>query len=129
MGNRAGSPNKNKAFLLNRLQDMYGEDFHPIMKIAANCNELQIGLDEMEAPDEDASLEQLIDYREGRVAAITRANAEWSRIAEYTEPKLKAIELVADVGIDVRDGNRDSRYDRPGLVGHIAVDTRGLNLA
>ena len=37
MPSRAGSPNKNKAFLLNRLQDMYGDDFHPIMRMAENA--------------------------------------------------------------------------------------------
>ena len=33
MLSRLGSPNKNKRFLLNGLQDMYGKDFHPIMKM------------------------------------------------------------------------------------------------
>ena len=37
MPSRLGSPNKNKKFLLNRLQDMYGQDFHPIMKMAENA--------------------------------------------------------------------------------------------
>ena len=37
MPSRLGSPNKNKKFLLNRLQDMYGKDFHPIMKMAENA--------------------------------------------------------------------------------------------
>ena len=37
MPSRLGSPNKNKKFLLNRLQDMYWQDFHPIMKMAENA--------------------------------------------------------------------------------------------
>ena len=37
MPSRLGSPNKNKRFLLNRLQDIYGKDFHPIMKMAENA--------------------------------------------------------------------------------------------
>ena len=37
MPSSLGSPNKNKKFLLNRLQDMYGQDFHPIMKMAENA--------------------------------------------------------------------------------------------
>ena len=37
MPSRLGSPNRNKKFLLNRLQDMYGRDFHPIMKMAENA--------------------------------------------------------------------------------------------
>ena len=37
MPSRLGSPNKNKKFLLNRLQAIYGQDFHPIMKMAENA--------------------------------------------------------------------------------------------
>jgi len=37
MPGRLGSPNKNKKFLLNRLQYMYVQDFHPIMKMAENA--------------------------------------------------------------------------------------------
>ena len=37
MPSRLGSPNRNKKLLLNRLQDMYGQDFHPIMKMAENA--------------------------------------------------------------------------------------------
>ena len=37
MPSRLGSCNKIKKFLLNRLQDMYGDDFHPIMKMAENA--------------------------------------------------------------------------------------------
>jgi len=42
MARPSGSPNKNKSFLLNRLQAMYGKDFHPIIKIAENCVELRV---------------------------------------------------------------------------------------
>ena len=35
-----GVPNKNKKFLLSRLQDMYGESFHPIMKMAEAASKL-----------------------------------------------------------------------------------------
>ncbi len=34
MASRLGSPNKNKQFLLKKLQDMYGKEFDPIMKMA-----------------------------------------------------------------------------------------------
>ena len=37
MPSRLGSPNKNKKFLLNRLQDMYGDDFHPVVMTAGNA--------------------------------------------------------------------------------------------
>jgi len=78
MPSRAGSPNKNKSFLLNRLQDMYGDDFHPILKMAGNA----VAIQEMVDDNEEA---ESIDYY--------RANQAWDQVAQYTEPKLKAIEI------------------------------------
>lgn len=109
MASRKGSPNRNKSFLLNRLQDMYGEDFHPIIKIAENCVELQDNADSIEVPELTEAptvdeVEAKIDAQKARVKSIQLANAEWSRIAEYTEPKLKATELSGpnggDIGVD-----------------------------
>lgn len=85
MPSRKGSPNRNKSFLLNRLQDMYGDDFHPIIKIAENCVALQEEADNLEDIDK-------------KHIALKSANAEWSRIAEFTEPKLKATELTGPEG-------------------------------
>ena len=76
---RIGIPNKNKKFLLARLQDMYGEQFHPIMKMA-----------------EAASKLDYIAEEEGDVAALTASVNAWGKIAEYTEPKLKAVEIRSD---------------------------------
>lgn len=89
---RLGSPNKNKKFLLARLQDMYGEQFHPIMKMA-----------------EAASKLDYIAEQEGNVAALTAALNGWGKIAEYTEPKLKAVEVRADDSAIVRVSRR--RFD------------------
>jgi hypothetical protein len=89
---RLGSPNKNKKFLLARLQDMYGEQFHPIMKMA-----------------EAASKLDCIAEQEGDVAALTAALNGWGKIAEYTEPKLKAVEVRADDSTIVRVSRR--RFD------------------
>jgi hypothetical protein len=85
MPSRAGSPNKNKAFLLNRLQDMYGDEFHPIMRMAEQAAKLH----NHAAQSEDTNdLKASIDA--------------WDKIAQYTEPKLKAteIDLYADVTVD-----------------------------
>ena len=41
MARRAGIPEKNKAFLNNRLKAMYGDDFEPVMKMAQNAVVLQ----------------------------------------------------------------------------------------
>ena len=78
---RLGIPNKNKKFLLNRLQDLYGEQFHPILKMA-----------------EAASKLDYIAEEEGDVTALNAAVNAWSKVAEYTEPKLKAVEIRADEG-------------------------------
>ena len=78
---RIGIPNKNKKFLLARLQDMYGEQFHPILKMA-----------------EAASTLDYIAEEEGDVTALNAAVNAWSKVAEYTEPKLKAVEIRADEG-------------------------------
>ena len=89
---RLGSPNKNKKFLLARLQDMYGEQFHPIMKMAETASKLDY-----------------IAEQEGDVAALTAALNGWGKIAEYTEPKLKAVEVRADDSTIVRVSRR--RFD------------------
>ena len=75
MPSSLGSPNKNKNFLLNRLQDMYGNDFHPIMKMAENAVRLH----------DIASRNDTIDD-------LKRSIDAWDRIAKYTEPKLKVMD-------------------------------------
>ena len=89
---------KNKKFLLKRLQDMYGESFHPIIRMAERANQLdEIAVDE---PD-PITLKASIDA--------------WDKIANYTEPKLKAVEVWSDdQGLTVSiqrkrfDGNKES---------------------
>ena len=85
MPSRAGSPNKNKAFLLSRLQEMYGDQFHPIMRMA----------------EQAAKLHNLASNSEERDDLKSSIDA-WDKIAQYTEPKLKAteIDLLADVTVD-----------------------------
>ena len=75
MPSRLGSPNKNKKFLLNRLQDMYGDDFHPIMKMAENAMTLHELASKTNATHD-----------------LSRSIDAWDRIAKYTEPKLKAVD-------------------------------------
>ena len=72
MPSRKGSPNRNKAFLLKRLQDMYGEEFHPIMKMADI------------AADDDNDIRLRFDA--------------WKEIAKYTEAQLKAVEITGEDG-------------------------------
>ena len=58
---------------------MYGSDFHPILRLADNA----VRLDEMAKESND-------------VTAIRASVDAWDRIAQYTEPKLKAVEVKAD---------------------------------
>lgn len=82
---------KNKKFLMTRLQDMYGKDFHPIMQMAKNASTLQKIADDhaegkitMEKDDKDN-----IVITDATTSAIN-ANQAWDKIAPYTEPKLTA---------------------------------------
>lgn len=101
MGSRAGCPNRNKEFLLKRLQDMYGDDFDPIIKMAYNCMTLQGIADKanqqtVEAQkdkDEDTSI--TIDI-ELLTSSAKNAIDGWDKVAQYVQPKLKAIELSSD---------------------------------
>jgi hypothetical protein len=86
MPSRAGSPNRNKAFLLDRLRDMYGDDFHPIMRMAENAVTLH---DQARGTMDAADLKASIDA--------------WDKIAQYTEPKLKASEVNLNAKIEATE--------------------------
>ena len=75
MPGRLGSPNKNKKFLLNRLQDMYVDDLHPIMKMSEDAISWNDTIDDLK-----------------------RSIDAWDRIAKYTEPKLKAVNCCYEEG-------------------------------
>ena len=76
---RLGSPNKNKRFLLDRLQDMYAKEFHPIIKMAEHAMTLH------ELASKTKSMDDL-----------SRSIDAWDRIAKYTEPKLKVTECYPE---------------------------------
>lgn len=79
MARPEGSPNKNKAYLMARLQEMYGDEFHPIMNMAKNAHDYQKAIDGL--------------GEEEKVPMIPEANKLWEGIAQYVEPKLKAVEM------------------------------------
>jgi hypothetical protein len=64
---------------------MYGDQFHPIMRMA----------------EQAAKLHNLASISEERDDLKSSIDA-WDKIAQYTEPKLKAteIDLLADVTVD-----------------------------
>ena len=92
MARTKGAVGKNKAFLMARLQDMYGDQFHPILRIAENANRL----DELSRVEND-------------VATIKAATDAWAKIAEYTEPKLSAVTIENDSSLTVSVQRK--RYD------------------
>lgn len=78
-GRPRGSQSKNSQFLLKRLQDMYGADFDPVMRMAENVVKLE------EAAKEEPSVD-------GYNSCI----AGWDKVARYVCPTLKAIEISGD---------------------------------
>jgi hypothetical protein len=104
MARTKGAVGKNKAFLMSRLQDMYGERFHPILRIAENANRL----DELSQVEND-------------VATIKAATDAWAKIAEYTEPKLSAVTIENDSSLTVSVQRK--RYD----AGAISNDTDSVD--
>ena len=100
MPSRAGSPNRNKSFLMNRLQDMYGDDFHPIMNMAANAKLLH---EKANATQDPGDLKASIDA--------------WDKIAQYTEPKLKASEISLEANL------KATQVDMLGVDGVDGADT------
>ena len=97
MARTFGSTNKNKDRLFKALRKEYGEDFDPILVMAKNSHEMQLTLDAFMTQDDDT---EIVDC-EGEVTTarllamkmIPEVNKEWSRIAEYVTPKLKAVEV------------------------------------
>ena len=85
MARPKGALGKNKAFLLNRLQAMYGKSFDPVMRMA----EQAVTLDKLALEDPS-----VMNQRESIHA--------WGKIAEFVTPKLKATEITTgDNGLTV----------------------------
>ena len=96
MARPTGSKNKNTQFLLNRLQEMYGADFNPILKMAENATRLQKQVDKQ--------LDESLIYeteKGGKDSTIRLANDEWAKIAPYVSPKLKSVEMELGEGVDI----------------------------
>lgn len=97
MARPKGSVARSKTRLVSLLRQQYGEDFHPIMRMAKHAVELDRLIEE--SPQEAA---------ENGVSRMDAINA-WDKVAAYTEPKLKALEITAEVsdGRDKSDAIRD----------------------
>ena len=90
MARRPGALSKNKVYLMNRLQEMYGDDFHPIMQMAKNAHYLQKEIDDRRLLLADA--EKDAEHEPDTFAVKTVIDA-WDKVAQYVQPKLKAIEI------------------------------------
>lgn len=101
---RAGSPNKNKQRLLNALKNEYGEDFEPVMQMAKNASRLQAIADEFYEGDkaeiESSDIDGGVKVSD-KISTARVAQDAWDRIAQYTTPKLKSIEISGDPGAPI----------------------------
>lgn len=89
-GRPSGSESKNTKFLMNRLKEMYGEDFEPVMMAAKNAKHMQDIAD-----SEEAKALELND----RIDMHKKTAETWDRVSQYTNPKLKAIELSGEIEV------------------------------
>jgi len=75
---------------------MYGDDFHPIMRMAENAVTLH---DQARGTMDTADLKLSIDA--------------WDRIAQYTEPKLKASEVNLNAMVQATEVDMSGVQDMP----------------
>lgn len=91
---------RNSRFLLKRLQAMYGDDFHPIIKNAENATALQEIADEIcsdrKALGDHSSEGEKLKGQE--IAARKAASDAWEKLSPYFQPKLKQVEVTQDEG-------------------------------
>jgi hypothetical protein len=102
MARTKGSVNKNKDFLMKRLQDMYGEDFDPILMAAKNAYEMN-NLAQLELTEEQMAEMDGVDLVRVTEAVFNRKKecvTAFDRIAQYVQPKLKAVEIDMTVSGD-----------------------------
>ena len=122
MSGKKGMVHKNKQFLLKRLQDMYGNDFDPVMQMSANAVKLQSLVDSV-FDDSNATPKEKLEV-------LILAISAWEKPAQYTNAKLRAMEVTG--GIEVRQhralsemlsqieelGQLRSHRDTEGVVSH-----------
>jgi hypothetical protein len=91
----AGAPNRNKRGLKAQLKRQYGEEFDVIMMMAENCNTLhKIARAHQPEGAVTAGDAELIDAS----SSAKTANDALEKLAQYVEPKLKAIEISGEEG-------------------------------
>lgn len=109
MARQPGTAARNKAFLQKRLKDMYGDDFEPVMKMAENAVFLQSVAKRFQDEIVDSiKAGALVDSALDQATESTNtAIAAWDRIAKYTTPQLKQIEIHGDVDATIHKPMQD----------------------
>lgn len=109
-----GSRNRNVKFLHQRLKEMYGEDFDPVMMAAKNAYEMN-KMASFDLTEEDmegmevAEKIKLTDISFNRKKECVNA---WEKIAQYVAPRLKAIEHSQDPENPITDlSNSELKQD------------------
>ena len=95
-GRPAGVANKNKRGLSVRLKQQYGKDFDVIMMMAQNC----LTLHEIANTHREGLVSENVDgskYIDASTSSKT-ANEALEKLAQYIEPKLKAVEITGVEG-------------------------------
>ena len=98
MSRPAGSPNKNKRGLKAQLKAKYGEDFDVIMMMGQNCVTLhKIAMDhargKVTMDESDNGKINVVDAS----SSAKIANEALDKLAQYIEPKLKAVEVTGEI--------------------------------
>ncbi len=108
-----GIPNRNRGYTLNKLKEMWGDDFDPLVKMAESCNEL-IKLASDYKKEHPTNWTEIFSFNE-------RIVSSFDKVASYTQPKLKAIEVKTD-SLDPFEGlSRDDLLLRYQLLEKIAA--------
>ena len=80
-GRQKGTPNRNNAFLMRKLKDMFGKDFDPILKAA----EMAVNIHAVAESTRDmADMKASVDA--------------WDKVAQYVTPRLKAVDVQDSSG-------------------------------
>lgn len=102
MSRPAGIPNKNKRGLRAQLKQQYGDDFDVIMMMAEHCNTLHKIAKHHATGATSTDGKEVIDALSSAKEAISNLD----KLAQYVEPKLKAVELTGEDGEPIKSENR-----------------------
>ena len=80
MAREYGSVNKNRAFLIKKLKEMFREDFDPILRASEQATRLHaMAMDS----DDSKTVKDSVD--------------SWLKIGEFVMPKMRAMEMTPSV--------------------------------